>query len=57
MLEKIKGVRKLSALLLCVLAGLIGGVYMEESFYIAFVSLLATGLGIFSYSNIQEHKC
>jgi len=55
-MEKIKGVRKLIALLLCVLAGLIGAIYMPESVFIAFASLLTAGLGIFSYSNIKEHN-
>ena len=56
MLEKIKGVIKLSVLLLCVGAALIGAIYMPESVYIGCESLLTTGLGIFSYSNIQENK-
>ena len=51
-----KGYRKLIALSICVLASLGGAIYMNDTVFVAFSSLMATGLGIFSYSNIQEHK-
>jgi len=52
----VKGYRKLIALSICVLASLDGAIYMNDTVFVAFSSLMATGLGIFSYSNIQEHK-
>jgi len=55
-MNNIKGLRKLIALTICIIAGLIGAIYMQESVYIAFASLLGTGLGIFAYSNIKEHQ-
>ena len=56
MLEKIKGVRKLSALLLCVIAALIGAIYMQEYEYIGFLSLLTAGLTIFAVANTKENN-
>jgi len=53
-MSKLIGVRKLIALTLCILAGLIGAIYMEESIFIAFASLLGTGLGICTYGNLKE---
>jgi len=53
-MNKLIGVRKLIALTLCILAGLIGAIYMPESIFIAFASLLGTGLGIFTYGNLKE---
>ena len=54
LMNKLIGVRKLIALTLCILAGLIGAIYMPESIFIAFASLLGTGLGIFTYGNLKE---
>lgn len=51
-----KGYRKLVALSICVLAAMSGAIYMNDTVFVAFSSLMVTGLGIFNYSNIQEHK-
>lgn len=51
-----KGYRKLIALWSCIVAAMIGAIYMDQAVFISFATLLGTGLGIFAYSNIKEHE-
>lgn len=51
-----KGYRKLIALWSCIIAAMIGALYMPEMVFVAFASLLGTGLGIFTYGNLKVHQ-
>lgn len=52
----LKGNRKLVALWSCVIAAMVGAIYMDQAVFISFATLLGSGLGIFAYANIKEHE-